>query len=224
VRDNVVRREWAAGRKISVIPNGQDEVRFGTRSTVDVRKVLGIKDHEPIVGMIANLRPWKNHAHLLEAFARVLEEQPSAHLVLAGEGDQEEPLRKMARMLEIAGRTHFLGFVPDPIPVIQECAMCVLCSESEGLSNAVIEYMGCGRPTVCTNVGGNRELISDGVNGYLVDVGDVASLADRIIRVLSDPALAGRLGHNARGRVTEHFSATKMARSYMDLYTELACA
>jgi len=224
VRDHVARREWVSTKKLNVIPNGHDEDRFRTCSSVNMRKFLGIAEEEPIVGMVANLRPWKNHAHLLEAFARVSEQYPSAHLVLAGEGDQEKVLRKLARTLGIAGRTHFLGFVPDPIPVIQECAVCVLCSESEGLSNAVLEYMGCGKPTISTDVGGNRELISDRVNGYLVEVGDVGSLADRLIRVLSDPALAARLGDNARCRVTEYFSGTKMAQSYMDLYAELTHA
>jgi glycosyltransferase involved in cell wall biosynthesis len=123
--------------------------------------------------------------------------------------------------LGIARRTHFLGFVPDPIPVIQACAVCVLCSESEGLSNAVIEYMGCGKPIVCTNVGGSGELISDGVDGYQVNPGDITSLADRIIRLLSDPALAARLGEHARRHVTKNLSADAMANAYMALYEEL---
>ncbi len=221
VRENVVRQEWAAGKKIAVIPNGHEHNRFVSSSSVNVRKVLGIAEDEPIVGMVANLNPWKNHAHLLEAFARVLEQHPNAHLLLAGQGDEEEPLRKLARTLGIVSRTHFLGFVSDPIPVIRECTVCVLCSESEGLSNAVLEYMGCGKPIVCTNVGGNRELIQDGVNGYLMAPGDVVALADRIARVLSEPTLGFRMGINAKRNFDTWFTAERMAQSYMDLYAEL---
>ncbi|MGH7146271.1 MAG: glycosyltransferase, partial [Nitrospiraceae bacterium] len=222
VRDHVVRREWVPVRKLSVVPNGYDENRFMASSSVNVRKVLGIAEDEPIVGMVANLHPWKNHAHLLRAFALVLKEHPSAHLVLAGEGEQKGLLRDLARTLGIADRAHFLGFVQDPIPVIQECAVCVLCSESEGLSNAVMEYMGCGKPAICTNVGGNRELIEDGRNGFLVDVGDVHGLAERIRRILSDPELGRVMGKHAQRRISDNYSLERMADSYSRLYEELA--
>ncbi len=89
------------------------------------------------------------------------------------------------------------------------------------MSNAIIEYMGCGKPTICTNVGGNPELIKEGHNGFLIEVGDVKGLASRIIQLLSDPALTSQLGENARARIVKTFPMEKMVNSYMNLYQEI---
>ena len=126
---------------------------------------------------MANLRPVKRHADLLKAFARITREVLSAHLILAGEGELEQPLRKLALSLRVAENTHFLGKVDDVAAVIRRFSVGVLCSESEGLSNALMEYLGTGIPVVCTDTGGNPELVTDGKNGYLYPVGDEEVLA-----------------------------------------------
>jgi len=94
----------------------------------------------------------------------------------------------------------------------------VSCSESEGLSNSIIEYMGCAKPVVCTNVGGNQELVKDGANGFITEVGNIHALAQRVREVLLNDALRNRLGENGRSRYLMEFTSEKMVAAYMDLY------
>ena len=114
-----------------------------------------------------------------------------------------------------------MGHAAETIPIIKHFTVGVLCSESEGLSNAIIEYMGCGKPTICTNVGGNPELIIDGYSGFLVDAGDINTLADRIITILCNPSLAFKMGQNALKVAENNFPMQKNVRSYTHLYEQL---
>ena len=161
---------------------------------------LDLPDHDKVVGIVANVKPIKRIDTLVEAFAIVTEQRPDARLVVVGDtmsdgsGRTLEALKAMASRLGIADRVVFTGRVADPRPYILRFAVAVLCSESEGFSNAIIEYMQARRPVVCTDTGGNPELVKDGYNGFLVPVGDSIGLADRIVRLLSDHDLARRIG------------------------------
>jgi L-malate glycosyltransferase len=97
----------------------------------------------------------------------------------------------------------------------------VLCSESEGLSNAVIEYMWLGTPTVCTDVGGNPEIVHDGETGLLVPPFDVAALTERIDRLLADPAMRVRMADRAHA-AARRLTTRRMTALHMDLYERLA--
>ena len=108
------------------------------------------------------------------------------------------------------------------MPTISAADICVLCSETEGLSNAVMEYMAAGKPTICTNVGGNVELVVDGETGYLVPVGDATSMANAIVALLSDSERAQEFGQRARRRAIELFSLHRMIEQHEMLYTRLA--
>ena len=132
----------------------------------------------------------------------------------------ESSVKQLARLFHLDMCIHLLGGVSDIIPIIKNFSASVLCSESEGMSNAIIEYMGCGTPIVCTNVGGNPELIEDGHNGFLIEVGDIEALSERLIKILTDRSLASRLGHNAQCKVSQVFLGERMVNSYMQLYEE----
>jgi glycosyltransferase involved in cell wall biosynthesis len=137
-----------------------------------------------------------------------------------GTGDSDH-CRTVVRALDVERWVHFAGGVADAVPLIRHFTVGVLCSESEGMSNAVIEYMGAGKPTVCTNVGGNTELVREGESGFLVAPGDTAALANRISLLLMHPELAATMGRTAR-ESAEQFSVGRMADAYMNLYRELA--
>jgi glycosyltransferase involved in cell wall biosynthesis len=156
----------------------------------------------------------------VHAFAAIRRRHPTAHLVLVGSGDADR-CRSAARALDLERCVHFVGGVADAVPVIRHFTVGVLCSESEGFSNAVIEYMGTGKPTVCTNVGGNTELIREGETGFLVAPGDIAALAERISFLLTHPALAATMGRAARESAGQ-FTVGRMADAYMNLYRRLA--
>ncbi|QWV95844.1 glycosyltransferase [Geomonas nitrogeniifigens] len=221
VKVNVNQRERYPLARVHVIYNGIDMGRFAAARGGGLRASLGLGAGDAIVGMVANLDGIKRHQDLIRAFHLVAGEFPAAHLVLAGHGPEESSLRKLAGELGMTSRVRFLGSVGDVLPVIADLDVAVLCSESEGLSNAIIECMGCGKPVICTRTGGNPELVAEGVNGYLVDVGDVTGLAEKLRLLLSQRDHARELGQNGARLFADRFSIKKMADEHLALYRRL---
>ena len=224
VKDNVNKKEGFPNDKIDVIYNGYREEQFRLPPDTDLRKRLSIGENDHIIGMVANLRPIKRQADLVRAFAIVRERCSNTHLVFVGKEQSDadlKVLKELVKTLHLESCVHFLGHVAEAIPIIKHFTVGVLCSESEGLSNAIIEYMGCSKPTICTDVGGNPELITDGYSGFLVDVGDINSLANRIITILCNPSLALEMGKNALKIAEDNFSMQKNVRSHTHLYEQL---
>jgi len=172
---------------------------------------------------VANLRPVKRIDILVEAFAGIGERFPDARLVIVGDCLSEEAagtrrnLESVLDRLRIRERIILTGQVDEPMKYIERFTVAVLCSESEGFSNSIIEYMQAGRPVVCTDTGGNPEIVRDGHNGFLVPVGDAAALAERLVRLLSDDALARRLGAAACETVSS-YTHTRMVTEQMACY------
>ncbi|MFO1431860.1 MAG: glycosyltransferase [Candidatus Competibacteraceae bacterium] len=220
VADWVRRCEWFWRTKMAVIYNGYEIHRSAQPADIHLRERLGIGRNDPIVGIVANLSAVKRHDDLLRAFVKVHRAQADAHLVLVGKGPLQPQLRELATELGLDRWVHFIGSVGDVIPVVKHFQVGVLCSESEGFSNALIEYMACGVPPVCTRVGGNSELVVDGENGFLVKVGDVATLATRITTLLKDRSLAQTLGNRAHETV-EKLTVERMVSAHIATYMEL---
>jgi len=132
-----------------------------------------------------------------------------------------ESLRQSVARLGLDGRVVFTGFRMDVPELLSECAVSVLPSLSEGLSNTLIESMAAGVPVVATRVGGNPEVVDEGRTGLLVPPRDPAALAEAICRTLQDRELARQFGEAARQRVAEHFSLERMLRDTERLYVNL---
>jgi glycosyltransferase involved in cell wall biosynthesis len=227
VKRIVQEREHVAGKRISVIFNGYLPTEKTTPEIAEVTKRLGSADGSPIVGIVANLRQVKRIDTLIKAFGAIGTRFPDARLVIVGDCQSEqaksvlEGLEKLATDLGVDNRVIFTGSVDDAVPYVSRFTVAVLCSESEGFSNALMEYMQAGRPIICTDTGGNPELVQDGTNGFLVPVGDVNSLADRLITLLSDKALAQRLGLAAKATVSSTYSHTRMITEQMACYDDV---
>jgi glycosyltransferase involved in cell wall biosynthesis len=219
VRRNVHEREGYPLAQIDVCYNGHDPRRFDVEPLETFRDARRIGRGDPIIGMVANFNPWKRHVDLVEAFARIQQQHPRAHLVLVGTGATDE-CRDAVRRCGVESSVHFCGGVTDPIPIVKHFDVAVLCSESEGFSNSVIEYMGAGRASVCTNVGGNAELIEDGQTGYLVDPFDVEALARRISYLLARPDVARSMGQRAL-TVAHRLTSRRMIEAHLELYERL---
>jgi L-malate glycosyltransferase len=220
VRRNVHDREGFPLTAIDVLYNGHDPRKFDVEPLPGFHERLGIAPADPVIGMVANFNPWKRHVDLVEAFAIVRQQHPRAHLVLVGSGAMS-PAMEAVRARGLESAVHFYGGVDNAIPVRKHFSVGVLSSESEGLSNAVIEYMGCGKPTVCTNVGGNPEAITDGETGFLVPPFAVATLADRINTLLTSPVLREQMGRRAHD-AARRFTSRYMADAHMALYQRIA--
>lgn len=226
VKQLVGQREWVSNKKISVIYNGYD---FSTENDNQIKAaatIPGVSDGVPVVGIVANLRPIKRMDTLVEAFALASKQCSEAYLVIVGDKESKQArdtldeLEVLARRLGVHHRVIFTGRVEDPMPYISRFTVAVLCSESEGFSNSLIEYMQARRPIVCTDTGGNSEVLQDGHNGFLVPVGDSGALADRLVRLLADSALAHRLGA-AGYEIVCAYTHTRMVTEQMACYDKI---
>jgi glycosyltransferase involved in cell wall biosynthesis len=221
VRDNVHRCEAVPLERLTVLRNGLDPARFHAGPAPRLREQLGIAADDPVLGMVANLRPIKRHDDLLRAFAVVRGRHPRAHLVLVGTGSTRNQLQALVSDLALTPWVHFLESTTDAIPIIKQLDVGVLSSESEGLSNAILEYLACGKPVVCTRVGGNPELVADGWNGFLVEAGDLTAMADRMDRLLSDAVLLQTMSRRATEAFHSEFTSEHMVAAHMALYDQL---
>jgi sugar transferase (PEP-CTERM/EpsH1 system associated) len=219
-------RDWRvpAGRVIQ-IPNGVDLDAFGDQRGLDaMRTELGLSPDARVVMNTGGFRPIKDHATLLGAFARVSRALPSARLVLVGAGSASDPragLDRMAEELGVADAVRFAGVRRDVPKLLGIADVYVNSSRFEGMSNTILEAMAARRAVVATAVGGNPELVEEGVTGFLVPAGREEPMAARLAELLQDPSLRERMGAAGRLRIEERHSMSGMVRAYADLYEEV---
>lgn len=173
------------------------------------------------VGMIARMNTnAKNHSLFLRAAGRLQATMPKVEFVLVGDGPFRPELEQEATSLGLGERVQFVGDRRDIPAVLASLDLTALSSNSESLSNSVIESMAAGIPVVATSVGGNPELLAED-RGILVPVGDEASLAGALHRLLNDDNLRIRMGGRCREFAAENLTLDKMRRSHEYLYLEL---
>jgi L-malate glycosyltransferase len=175
------------------------------------------------IGIVANVRPIKRIDDLIRAFRDVLRAAPDTDLAIVGGGD-DTPLRSLAASLGVADRVHFAGSSEAPQAWIATFDVGVICSESEGLANVVLEYMQQGKPVVASRTGGNPELVEDGVNGFLYPVGNVGALAEALCRLLREPESARRMGRAGAALARDRFSLERMVERQLALFERLTGA
>lgn len=178
-----------------------------------------------VIGTVGRLDPIKNQIGLLQAFAQ-LAQAPGAHqgrlrLAIVGAGPEEGHLREATLALGIAPHVWFAGARADAPALLRSFDIFVLPSLNEGISNTILEAMASARAVVAARVGGNGELIEDGVSGTLYDSQDANGLVAAIQRYLDDPALREAHGVVARERCLAQFTMEAMVRGYSDLYDRL---
>jgi glycosyltransferase involved in cell wall biosynthesis len=212
-------QEGVRADRVVVIPNGVDLERLTPAVGLPREEALAILKLQGAAGrrlvtIVANLHPVKDHATFLRAARRVHAQMPEAAFVLAGEGELDEPLRALATELGLERDVFFIGpcrHVPDLLALSD---VCVLSSRSEGLANAILEYMVAARPVVVTDVGGAREAVADGETGYIVPRGNEEAMAERVLTLLRDPSRRQTLGELGRRVAEECFScAAQLART-----------
>ena len=168
---------------------------------------------------VGRLVAQKGARFILEALPHLLAEHgPDVEMVIVGSGSEEEALRKLAHDLDIQDHVRFAGWVGrDEMPACyQQADVFVLPSFEEGMPNVVLEAMASGLPIVTTDIYGNRELVKDGVNGYLLPVGDSEAIRVALSRLMADTALRSRMGRAAR-QMSLAFGWDNTARAYLDL-------
>lgn len=172
----------------------------------------------PDMVCVARLVPAKNHALLLQAFARVLSSMPEARLHLVGEGCCEADLRRLAAELDLSRSLFFHRPLADVRPFLHKARIFVLASDHEGTPNALLEAMACALPVAATAVGGNTEAVEHGKSGLLTPAGDVEALARAMLDLLRHPEQGLAFGLAGRQRVLQNYSMSAMVRAHEELY------
>lgn len=213
-------------RRATVIRSGVriEAFRAAARDREAARATLaaaiGAPPAAPLVGMVACLKPQKAPLDFVAAAARVAAARPDAHFLIAGDGELRSQVERRIADCGLAGRFHLLGWRRDVPRVMAALDVVVLTSLWEGLPRAVPEAIATGRPIVATAVDGTGEILADGDNALTTGPADPAGIAERVVRLLGDPALGARLAERARPLLAE-FDIDAMVRAQEDLYRRL---
>lgn len=219
-------RDWRVPRERVVrVPNGVDLDAFGTNHEIEtLRQEFGLNSENRVVMNVGGFRTIKDHPTLLRAFALVHREDPRARLLMVGSGGSADPragLDRMASGLGIEEAVLFAGVRQDVPRLLDVCDVYVNSSRFEGMSNTILEAMAAGKPVVATAVGGNPELVQEGVTGFLVPPGQEGPVAGRVGELLRDASLRSRMGAAGRAWVEAEHSMGGMVRAYTELYEDL---
>jgi glycosyltransferase involved in cell wall biosynthesis len=207
---------------VHVIPNGIDVDRFAaTNSSSAMRQSLGVAADAPLVGIVAALRPEKDHVLFLNTAAIIRDKVPAARFLIIGDGPERPRLEKLAAELSLRDAVQFLGNRSDVPELLNSLDVFVLTSQMEASPVSIMEAMACGKPVVAPRVGSIDESVIDGVTGFLVEPGCSVQASDRILRLLHDPPLAQRLGRAGRERVCRRSSLAAMVAGYEDLLASI---
>lgn len=191
--------------QITVIPNGVDLERYSPDPE-------GRRFPEPTVLYLGRLKRYKRVDLIMRAVARLRDRGFDARLIVAGQGDHADALRRLRAELRIEDRVEMPGFVSDDVKLrlFREAWVHALTSPKEGWGITNLEAAACGTPTVASDSPGLRDSVVDGETGFLVPHGDVDAIADRLHRLLGDDDLRRRMGRQAR-RFAERFSWDRAA-------------
>jgi glycosyltransferase involved in cell wall biosynthesis len=206
--------------KLTVVPNGIDVDAFapGPHSGV-LRREFNVPDpRTPVVGNVARLVPVKNHALLLDAFARAREVVPDARLVLVGEGECRPALEAQVARLGLTRAVHLAGERTDMPAIYRDLDCFVLSSHAEGTSISLLEAMASGVPAIATDVGGNPAILEHGAFGLLVPAGDPDALGRGLTMLLRREERRRELAAAGRARVLAVYSKQAMVDRYERLY------
>lgn len=214
-RRALVECEGHRSDRVVVLENGVDTARFNRFLFPDTSR------RRVRVGCVANLRPVKNIDGLMRAAKLALERFPQLVFEVAGDGEQREELQRLHAQLGLGDRFILRGSVADIAGFLRSVDVAVLPSHSEGMSNALLEYMSSGRAVIATDVGANATLVRHGRDGLIVPAGDEPALVRALGEMLADPLRAAGFGASARKRVEADYSRHAMCRRFEEFYRNL---
>ena len=226
VRDELVGLHVAPAKKFSVVRLGielEPRVRF-EGDPVEVRRRHGIRPEKFVVGWFGRMTAVKRTDDLVTMLAGVRERGIDALLLLVGDGDDRERLEQRAHDLGLARSCLFLGYQEDVAGYYRLFDAFLLPSVNEGTPVSAIEALASGTPVVATRVGGVPDVVTDGVDGFLVEPGDAEAAAERLVELARDPSLRARMGEAGSANVRERYAVERLVDDVDRLYRELLAA
>lgn len=203
---------------VRVIYNGYESSDLEHAEVKELQMLKG--RGRQLVGLVANIRPIKRIEDMIRALSIIKDSAQLLDFIHIGDGDKAE-LTKLAETLGVSDRVHFMGARSDIKACLQYFDMAALCSESEGFSNAIVEYLQSGLPVVCSQVGGNPEAITNDFNGFLYDCGDEHNLAKHLLDLATNEEKRQQYSENARSQANERYTVSAMIESHQLLYKKL---
>jgi N-acetyl-alpha-D-glucosaminyl L-malate synthase BshA len=208
--------EFQVQREVTVVPNFVDCNLYARSSDQMLRQKFAAADVGILIH-ISNFRPVKRVEDVIETFWLVRQKR-KARLLMVGDGPDRPKAEWLAHTRGIAGDVLFLGKQSDMSQVLSVADILLLPSELESFGLVALEAMACEVPVIATRVGGIPEVVDDGKDGFLYDVGDVSSMAEGCLRILADAHLRKTIGESARSHARRDYCSTKIVQLYEDLY------
>ncbi|NOY43578.1 MAG: glycosyltransferase [Planctomycetes bacterium] len=219
--EHLVQHERFPQDKVHAIYNGVDTDRFTPGDKKAIRQELGIPTDAAVVGILAALRPEKNHELFLHGAKQIAATVPSAQFVVIGDGPRRADLEQLTCDLGIADIVHFLGSRSDVPEVLRSLDLLALTSHNEASPVSILEALSSGIPVVASEVGSVPETVIPNETGLLFPPGDTKAFASAAIKLLQDKPLLTQLGAEGRQRVIQHWSLQAMVAGYQSLIQRL---
>lgn len=211
--------EGFPAEKVVVIPNGIDTRRFvpDLASRMEIRMELGIEPTSPVCGIVAALRPEKDHALFLRAARRVVDDCPAARFLIVGDGPERGAIEALRRELNLESEVILTGNRPDIPKLLAAMDLFALTSKNEASPVSILEAMAVGLPIVAPKVGSIPQAVDEGSSGFLVPAGDLDQTSQAIATLVQDPELRRTMGKRGREKVQAYGSLELMIQGYEDL-------
>ncbi len=218
-KQKIINELDVAPDNIFVVPNGIDLGDFQSALTVDEAKSkFGFEKDIPVITILANLRPEKNHEMFLRVARKLLDSDVPAVFIVAGDGPMRDELLEMSQSMGISSRIHFLGRCDDVVDLLMATDIVAMTSLHESLPNAIIEAGAAGVPSVSTDCGSVSELIIDGQTGFIVQKNDDDAMVERLVTLISNPNLRLLMGREAKKHVADKFSLNALGHNLSSVY------
>ncbi|WP_285766208.1 N-acetyl-alpha-D-glucosaminyl L-malate synthase BshA [Peribacillus sp. SI8-4] len=206
-------------KEIKTVYNFIDERDYHKSNSEYLKDEYGIKDDEKVIIHVSNFRSVKRVKDVIQAFYLTQKKIP-AKLLLVGDGPEVTTVLSLAKDLGIAESVLFLGKQDNLAELYSISDLLYLLSEKESFGLVLLEAMACGVPCIGTDIGGIPEVIINGETGYICDLGDVATVADKAVGLLSDPDLHERFSEAALKRANTDFHSDTIMSEYEAIYLE----
>ena len=213
----LIQHERFPRQKVHTIYNGVDVDRFVPGTAAALRSELGVKAGSPLVGIVAALRPEKNHELFLDGARQILNRRPETRFVIVGDGPRRELLEQRSKQLRLSDAVFFLGNRDDVPKVLAALDVFALTSHNEASPVSILEALSCECPVAAPDVGSISETVAPGETGILFPVGDLEAYVEALDLLLGDPASRAQMGQAGRRRVIEQWSLEGMTRGYESL-------
>jgi len=221
---DIAERLWRLpARKTCYVPNGVDASRFSPPTAEDrsaARRTFGFQDSDVVIGTVGHIRPEKNYARLVEAFAKLPSDR-RPRLLVVGDGNLRPALDRRVSDLGLSANVKFVGVVANPAECYRAMDLFALSSDTEQMPLVVLEAMGTGLPVLSTDVGDVREMVADANRRHVTPLGDDDAYARGLAVLTQDAGERSRLGRMNRSRCLDQYDLRIMIDRYRTLYWDV---